>query len=143
MGSRPTIIAVIAAFVIIGGGAAFWALYERSGVKTPSDTMSGMHLGPSAQGTATGKTSAQTNSVAIENFAFTPANITISKGTTVTWTNKDAVAHTVTETDGKTGPNSGNLAQGKSFTFTFDNVGTYQYHCAIHPDMVGTVTVTN
>lgn len=92
----------------------------------------------------TAKPSAATssNQVTIENFAFSSNNITVKKGTTVTWTNKDSATHNVTETDGKNGPKSGDLATGKSFVFTFDEVGTYKYDCSIHPNMTGTVTVT-
>ncbi|HEY9712347.1 MAG TPA: cupredoxin family copper-binding protein, partial [Chroococcales cyanobacterium] len=83
-----------------------------------------------------------TNKVTIQNFAFSPADITVKKGTAVTWTNGDSVTHTVTETDSQTGPNSGDLAPGKSYSFTFDTAGTYHYHCSIHTEMTGTVTVT-
>lgn len=92
---------------------------------------------------ATATPAAATDSVSITNFAFNPGNITVKKGTTVTWTNKDAVAHTVTETDGQTGPKSGDLNQGQSYSFTFNTVGTFKYDCSIHPYMTGTVTVTN
>jgi plastocyanin len=84
-----------------------------------------------------------TNAVAIQNFAFSPSAITIKKGTQVTWTNKDSVTHTVTETDGQTGPNSSSVNSGSSYSFTFNTAGTYHYHCSIHPDMTGTVTVTD
>jgi len=73
---------------------------------------------------------------------FSPASITVKKGTAVTWTNKDAVTHTVTENDEQKGPDSGDLASGKTYSFTYDTVGTFKYHCAIHPNMTGTVTVT-
>ena len=81
----------------------------------------------------------QSQSVTIQNFAFSPASITVPVGSTVTWTNKDAVAHTTTS-DG-TGWNSGSLAQNASFSRTFTSKGTFPYHCAIHPNMVATVTV--
>ena len=77
---------------------------------------------------------------AIKGYAFDPASMTISVGDTVTWTNEDKAPHTVTSTDG--GPlDSPTLQQGDSWSFTFTKPGTYQYYCAIHPDMVGTVTV--
>lgn len=83
------------------------------------------------------------NSVTIQNFAFTPSSITVKKGTKVTWTNKDNVTHTVNETDGQSGgPNSGDIAPGASYSFTFSTVGTFNYHCAIHPSMLGKVVVT-
>jgi plastocyanin len=78
--------------------------------------------------------------VRIENLAFSPANIVIDVGTTITWTNYDGVAHTVTSDDG--GPmNSEMLGQGKTFSYTFDQPETYAYHCTPHPNMRGLVTV--
>jgi plastocyanin len=75
-------------------------------------------------------------------MAFSPADITVKKGTTVTWTNQDSVAHTVVETDGQDGPKSNDLNNGQSYTFTYNTVGAFKYHCSIHPMMTGTVTVT-
>src|SRR5581483_11645024 len=60
------------------------------------------------------------NVVIIQNFAFSPASITVKKGTKVTWTNQDSTAHTVTETDGKTGPSSSPLDQGQTYSFTYN-----------------------
>src|SRR6478752_5705287 len=73
------------------------------------------------------------NTVSIKNFAFSVATLSISAGTQVTWTNNDATAHTVTADDGSF--NSGNIAPGASFSHTFNNMGTVNYHCAIHPMM--------
>ena len=82
-------------------------------------------------------TQPQTASVSISGFAFDPATITISKGSTVTWVNNDAVAHTITGADF----DSGTLDSGKSYSHKFDSAGTFEYHCAIHPSMKGTVVV--
>jgi plastocyanin len=84
----------------------------------------------------------QAQSVTIQNFAFTPASITVTPGTTVTWTNKDNTAHTVTADSGN-GPNSGQLQQGQTYSFTFQQAGTYAYHCTIHPEMKATVVVSS
>jgi len=84
-----------------------------------------------------------TDEVEVENMAFTPANITVTKGTKVTWTNKDNVIHTVTSKPGAPEAfDSGNLTEGGTFSFTFNKVGTYNYFCQPHPQMTGTVTVT-
>jgi len=80
-------------------------------------------------------------SVSIQNFAFSPATITVPVGTTVTWTNKDSVAHTVTSRNGTF--DSGTLHQGDTFQFTFNSPGTYDYYCTIHPSMTGRVIVTS
>ncbi|HUK36630.1 MAG TPA: cupredoxin domain-containing protein, partial [Vicinamibacterales bacterium] len=59
--------------------------------------------------------------------------------TTVVWQNNDTVAHT--STSNTNGWNSGTLQPGQSFGFTFTSPGTFPYHCTIHQNMVGTVTV--
>jgi plastocyanin len=81
-----------------------------------------------------------TNTVAIKGFAFTPANITVKVGTTVTWTNQDQDAHTVTATGGAFGSQA--LNTGSHYTFTFTKPGSYDYLCTIHPFMTATVVVT-
>jgi plastocyanin len=78
---------------------------------------------PAAGGTA----------VTISGFAFAPASVTVKVGDTVTWTNKDSVPHTVTAADGSF--NSGSLAQGATFSFTFQKAGTFTYRCTVHPTM--------
>ena len=79
------------------------------------------------------------NSVSIKNFAFSNTSLSVTAGTTVTWTNNDATAHTVTADDGSF--DSGNIAPGNSFTHTFSSMGTVHYHCSIHPMMKGAVIV--
>ncbi len=83
--------------------------------------------------------SAAEYAVDISGFAFDPVTLTIMEGDTVTWTNLDQVAHTVTADDMSW--DSGNLAHGESWSHTFDISGTWDYHCSIHPTMTGTVIV--
>lgn len=71
--------------------------------------------------------------------AYSPDDLTVAVGTTVTWMNTDSVSHTSTS-DGS-GWNSGTIAPGAQFSFAFQTSGTFAYHCAIHPGMVGTVIV--
>ncbi len=79
-----------------------------------------------------------TATVEIKGFAFNPDTLTIQKGTTVTWTNKDSAPHTVTgDTFG-----SETLSQGQAFGYTFNEAGTFEYQCHIHPGMRGKVIVT-
>jgi amicyanin len=80
---------------------------------------------------------ASTHQVAIVDFAFSPATLTITEGDTVTWTNSDAVAHTATGS----GFDSGLLDQGESYSLTFSAAGTYDYLCTPHPTMTGQVVV--
>ena len=79
------------------------------------------------------------NQVFIQGMAFNPASITVTAGTTITWTNKDAIAHTVTSNSNAF--DSGTVSSGATFSFTFATAGTYAYHCTIHPSMVASVTV--
>jgi len=65
--------------------------------------------------------------------------LTVASGTTVTWVNTDSVTHT--STSDASGWDSATLAPGQQFNFTFATSGTFHYHCAIHPGMVGTVVV--
>lgn len=79
--------------------------------------------------------------VTILNFRFTPPQMTVPVGTTIRWTNQDGPTHTVTsDTAGIF--DSGNLATNTSFSFTFTTPGTFTYHCAIHPTMMGSIVVT-
>jgi plastocyanin len=80
-------------------------------------------------------------SVSIQNMAFMPDTARIKTGGSVTWTNMDGITHTVTSLTSLF--DSGNLAAGKAFKFTFVTAGTFNYHCTIHPTMKGVVVVTN
>lgn len=77
--------------------------------------------------------------VEIMDFTFSPETLTVAIGTTVTWTNHDSAIHTVTSLTGVF--DSGTLSNGGSFSFTFTQVGTFEYHCSIHTSMKGTVIV--
>lgn len=78
-------------------------------------------------------------SVAIDNFSFSPASITVPVGTTLTWTNRDDIPHTVVSDNQKF--KSKALDTDEKFSFTFTEPGTYSYFCSIHPKMVGKVVV--
>ncbi|MHB8618287.1 MAG: cupredoxin domain-containing protein [Chloroflexota bacterium] len=86
-------------------------------------------------------TAVATNTVSIKDFDFKPAAITIHVGTAVTWTNNDIEQHTITARDKAF--NSDVINNGKTFTHTFDKTGRFEYFCQIHPNMVGTVVVTD
>jgi len=77
----------------------------------------------------------------IKGFAFSPDPIAVAVGGTVTWTNNDSTAHTVTFDDASV-VSSSNLDPGATFSATFPKAGSYTYHCKIHPSMQGTVTVS-
>lgn len=80
------------------------------------------------------------NSVRIADFAYGPAAVQVSAGDTVTWSNDDDFAHTVTS--GADGPmDSGEIGSGGTYRVTFDAAGSFEYVCTIHPSMRGTVEV--
>ncbi|MDM4141614.1 MULTISPECIES: cupredoxin family copper-binding protein [Mycobacterium] len=80
------------------------------------------------------------NQVTIDGFAFQPASLTVTAGTTVTWTNRDEEPHTVAASDGSF--HSPGMGTGATFTHTFATAGNFDYVCSIHPMMRGTVVVT-
>jgi plastocyanin len=73
------------------------------------------------------------------NRAYAPDELDIAAGTTVTWMNADTIAHT--STSDAAGWNSGIVAPGGQFSFSFQTAGAFSYHCAIHPGMIGKVVV--
>ena len=77
--------------------------------------------------------------VEISGFAYAPAELTITAGDTVTWTNLDAVEHTATAIDGSW--DTGLLGEGDSASITFTTPGTYDYLCTPHPSMTGRIVV--
>lgn len=78
--------------------------------------------------------------VSIAKFQFTPSPLTIRKGTTVVWTNKDDATHTVSSDSGLF--SSGSIIKGNSYSFTFEKTGTFPYICGFHPGMRGIIEVT-
>jgi plastocyanin len=83
----------------------------------------------------------QSSTVTIQNMVFTPSTLHIPGGTTVIWINKDNTAHHVVSDTGLF--DSGILATGDSFNYTFNQAGDYSYHCSIHPSMVGIIVVSS
>jgi len=84
------------------------------------------------------------NAVNMQGFAFVPQTLTVSAGQSVTWTNLDSVTHQILADPGQAAIadfSSPNMAQGGTYSYTFNTPGTYTYHCSIHPSMKGTVVV--
>jgi amicyanin len=84
---------------------------------------------------------AQNNVVAatIDNFVFEPAKLTIKAGTTVTWTNRDDIPHTVASKDRLF--KSKVMDTDETYSYTFTTPGEYSYFCSLHPHMTGTIVV--
>jgi plastocyanin len=117
------LIAVVAVFAACGGATA-----------TPAGAT------PAAATAAASSPAGAAQAASIVDFGFNPATLTVPLNTTVTWTNTGGAAHTVTSTSGAF--DSKRLASGASFSWTFTAAGTYDYVCAIHGSMKGTVVVT-
>lgn len=142
MNRRHGIVGIIILIVLTGAVGFALATQDR----TQSDTPLAEHDNPphaqrqDTQGQES-TPAATTSSVAIVDFAFTPKTITVTKGTTVTWTNDDTIAHTVTATKGD-GPQSKLFGKDETYKYAFDKAGTFDYYCKPHPNMTGTVIVT-
>jgi len=113
-----------------------------SAVATTTFHISGASSSSSAATTTPSSTTSAKGAmkVAIKGYAYAPQALTVSPGTTVTWTNYDNDAHTVTsKTSAWT--TSGTLHNGATFSYKFTQKGTYSYYCGFHPFMVATVVV--
>lgn len=117
------VIAALALLVVAVAGCSGGASSTTPAASTPpaSTTSGSSGSAPAGAGTP----------VTIASFAFSPANVTIKVGGSVTWTNNDSVAHTVTGADFDSGP----VQPGSTFSHTFPTAGSFTYHCTIHPSM--------
>src|SRR5262245_31044139 len=107
---------------------------------SPSQTPSSLSQTPSPApppGAPSSSVSIPMGASTLGNRAFAPDDVDVAAGTTVTWMNSDSVAHT--STSDVNGWDSGTVEPGGRFSVAFPTAGTYRYHCAIHPGMVGTV----
>ncbi|MBI2138978.1 cupredoxin family copper-binding protein [Candidatus Woesearchaeota archaeon] len=100
--------------------------------KTTATTASGSMM------EETGATAPKTVAVSIKGFAFSPKDVAVNVGDTITWTNEDSAPHTVKITGM---PESDELSKGDSWSKTFTEAGTFSYICGLHPSMKGTITV--
>jgi amicyanin len=146
MNSRYTPIIVVT-FLLVAGLIAYLATRPAHTTVTPSPSSSPTTAiaSPTATLPATSTTPATTtNTVTIQDMAFAPSSLTVKKGATITWVNKDSAQHNVVTDEGQPagGPAGPLLANGQTYSFTFNTAGTFKYHCQVHPSMHGTVIVT-
>lgn len=136
--------------IVVGVGLIIYSLKTAQTKKTTTTTTTTHTMPPASPASSmshegmdmTGSAAqAQPQAVVIKNFAFSPATLTVKKGTTVSWTNQDAVRHSVIAKTAS-GPKSGLLGQNESYSFTFNTAGTFSYNCGPHPQMQATITVT-
>ncbi|MGN9756602.1 plastocyanin/azurin family copper-binding protein [Streptomyces sp. SD31] len=88
-----------------------------------------------------GRASAATYRVAMSGYAFSPATLTVTAGSTVTWTNQDTAPHDAKTTSAPAAFHSPMLNKGGSWSFTFTTPGTYAYYCTVHPNMTARIVV--
>jgi plastocyanin len=124
-----------------GGSASPSGSSTTSTTQAASATTSTTAPTPTTTTASGGAAPAGTTAITIKNFAFSPSTVTVAPGASVTVTNKDQVAHTITAVDGKF--DTGDIQPGASKTFTAPNTaGSYPYICSIHQYMMGTLTVS-
>ena len=126
MSARTSLLSAILASAAVGGVAGCFSEHVQAPpagecVAAPDSTAQGSPI------------------IRIVDFAYQPGPTCVDAGTTVTWLNDDAQAHTSTADEGEW--NSPLLNLGDSFTFTFSQAGTFAFHCTPHPFMQGTVVV--
>ena len=119
------VIGVVVFAVLVGGG--YFLLKSQ---KTTSSSV--------AESVTEGE-AVEKAEVTISNFSFSPKTVKVKVGGSVTWTNKDNVSHTITADNGEF--NTDPISNGQSKTLTFDQKGTFTYHCTPHPNMKATVVV--
>jgi len=135
------VVVFVATLALVASAAGCGKSKKAATTVTPAVSTAIASSPTAVKATATPASSAGSSaSVEMRNIAYQPKSVTISKGGTVTWTNKDSVDHTVT------GDNitmeSGTLSPDQTFSFTFNQTGVFRYHCSIHGTiMSGTVTV--
>ena len=122
--------ALVSAFALMTAACGGYSAAAPSPVPSPSPGPIG---GPSTA------VSIPVRAETLGNRAFNPDDLSVAVGSSVTWTNTDSVAHTSTS-DSRTW-DSGSVAPRAQFSVTLQSAGTFRYHCAIHPGMVGTITV--
>ena len=115
---RSVVLAVLVATLVLGLGV--FGTGRKSSVTSAQDKAPSME-------------------VKIDNFSFGPLTLTVPVGSTVTWTNRDDIPHTVVSTEGVF--KSKVLDTDEKFSFTFSKAGSYPYFCSIHPKMTGKVVV--
>lgn len=121
------IVAVAIVLILIFG---FWSRGRQKTASVPS-TPTLTQVSPTSQ-----------SGVSIKNFAFGPADTTVKVGETVAWVNNDSTPHTIVSDPNGAIFMSENLGQGQKYSFTFPQAGSFPYHCGLHPNMIGKITVT-
>ena len=129
MRTRIALAAISALFITLASACGSSSSPATPTQPTPSPT-------PTASGTPV---SVVPGASGLTTNAYSPGNVTVAVGGTVSWTNNDITSHTVTSNSNVW--DSGLIGAGRTFSRTFPTAGSFPYHCTIHPGMSGTVTV--
>lgn len=149
---RKGIFTLIGVLVIAGAIVAV-VLANRDTTQNATDATPEATTQTTEQNTSDSQPAQNTTNLEIKDLAFSPADISVKKGTTVTWTNQDSTQHNIMSDDINGTPPTEDevdatklagplLSKGESYSFTFNELGVFSYHCSPHPSMIGTVTVT-
>jgi plastocyanin len=139
--NNKVIIGIVVVVIIVIGAVAFMPKNNSSSTQTSTPSQASQTQQPSqaAQTQTSSQSTAGKNAVTIQNFAYSPATITVKVGDKITWTNQDSIGHSATADNGSF--DTGVLQQGQSGSITFSKAGTFTYHCSVHPNMKATVIV--
>ena len=133
----PLVLAVVLAFGLLClTGFSIWMASSGWNMRGHMGRMMGGGQNTSGAPLAIGSTS---EPVTIRNSAYSPGNLQVPVGATVTWTNDDDVPHSATARDGSW--DTGLLNKGESKSITFDKPGDYEYYCKVHPNQIARLTV--
>jgi plastocyanin len=134
-GSSTVWLVIVVVIIVIGVFYFYRGKYQAT---SPTSTPTPAASSPKTN-TAQDNALANTGAVTIQNFAFSPASLTVKKGESVTWTNEDSAPHQIVSDNGKfQGPS---FSKGQTYSFAFNDAGTFPYHCSIHPMMKATIIV--
>ena len=143
------LVGLVIVVLLLGGGMYWLGGSDESEVVqpvpaadavVPASAPSSDIVAPATDASSAVPASPRTHRVAIKDFAFVPASLTIIPGDTVVWMNEDSVSHTVTSNSGKE-LTSSLFGKGETYEHTFTTAGTFSYHCIHHRTMRGTIVV--
>jgi len=141
---RLTLVSLFVISVLVLSACGFHTglssiLKPASATSKTAKKIKATHTPPSPSSASAATLAPADNTISIKDSVFTPNSLQVSVGTTVTWVNNDTVQHTVTSDTSLF--DSGPIAPGAKFTYTFAQAGTFAYHCTLVKSMAATITV--
>lgn len=125
--------------LVVFASLAMWVTAACSGGGDMDDHMSQMMGGGRDSSGDTATQGSALVTIDIEDFAYSPGNLQVPVGASVTWINRDSAPHSATDEDGSW--DTGLLQQGERATLVFDSPGTFEYYCTLHPNMKARLVV--